>query len=134
MTPQTADRATGTDPLLDLLAQCTVRIDLDGKFEGTGFFVAPGEVLTCAHVVHGGRPITVSTVNGVSYSAEPITELLAPDDPQAGSTRSPMPPCCAFKMRLPAMLVCGWKQPTPRSARTSCSLLLSPKARTPRTW
>ena len=37
--------------LYDLLHQCTVRISVAGKQgHGTGFFVAPGLILTCAHV------------------------------------------------------------------------------------
>jgi hypothetical protein len=39
------------DPLLDLVTRCTVRIELEGEAAGTGFFVAPGRILTCAHVV-----------------------------------------------------------------------------------
>jgi tetratricopeptide (TPR) repeat protein len=38
------------NPLHDLLRACVVRIDADGTFSGTGFFVAPRRVLTCAHV------------------------------------------------------------------------------------
>ncbi len=34
-----------------LLRDCTVRVELNGKPNGTGFFVAPGLILTCAHVV-----------------------------------------------------------------------------------
>ena len=42
------------NPLFALLRRCVVRIDDGtGSFRGTGFFVAPGLVLTCAHVVHG---------------------------------------------------------------------------------
>jgi HEAT repeat protein len=38
--------------LEDLLMQCTVRLSLPGQLGwGTGFFVAPGFILTCAHVV-----------------------------------------------------------------------------------
>jgi hypothetical protein len=37
-------------PLEDLLQQCTVKITIPGGW-GTGFFVAPGLILTCAHVV-----------------------------------------------------------------------------------
>jgi HEAT repeat protein len=37
-------------PLEDLLQQCTVKITVPGGW-GTGFFVAPGLILTCAHVV-----------------------------------------------------------------------------------
>ena len=74
---------TDGEPLLELLARCVVRVDVGGGFSGTGFFVAPGEVLTCAHVVHGGRPITVFDADGRDYPAEPMTGLLAADDPQA---------------------------------------------------
>lgn len=37
-------------PLEELLQQCTVKITVPGGW-GTGFFVASGLVLTCAHVV-----------------------------------------------------------------------------------
>jgi len=38
--------------LEDLLQQCTVKLSLPGQIGwGTGFFVAPGLILTCAHVV-----------------------------------------------------------------------------------
>ena len=37
------------DRLEDLLRACTVRV-VGGLVSGTGFFVAPGKVLTCAHV------------------------------------------------------------------------------------
>jgi hypothetical protein len=39
------------EDLHDLLARCSVRISSDGRHVGTGFFVAPGKVLTAAHVV-----------------------------------------------------------------------------------
>ncbi len=46
--------------LEDLLQQCTVKVTLRGGW-GTGFFVAPKMILTCAHVVRsaGDRPIEV---------------------------------------------------------------------------
>ena len=38
--------------LEDLLQQCTVKITAPGQIGwGTGFFVAPGLILTCAHVI-----------------------------------------------------------------------------------
>jgi hypothetical protein len=37
--------------LYKLLRACTLRVSVPGKAQGTGFFVAPGLVLTCAHVV-----------------------------------------------------------------------------------
>jgi hypothetical protein len=42
------------NPLIALFRQCVVRVDDEAEsFRGTGFFVTPGLVLTCAHVVHG---------------------------------------------------------------------------------
>ncbi|PZS25314.1 MAG: hypothetical protein DLM59_20475, partial [Pseudonocardiales bacterium] len=81
--PVRGGRVTDGEPLLELLGRCVVRVDVGGGFSGTGFFVAPGEVLTCAHVVHGGWPITVFDADGRDYLAEPVTGLLAADDPQA---------------------------------------------------
>jgi hypothetical protein len=40
--------------LEDLLQQCTVKLTLPGGW-GTGFFVAPEWILTCAHVVQGAK-------------------------------------------------------------------------------
>ncbi|MEO1400630.1 MAG: tetratricopeptide repeat protein, partial [Cyanobacteria bacterium J06635_1] len=37
----------------DLLKQCTVKLIVPGVGMGTGFFVAPGYILTCEHVVRG---------------------------------------------------------------------------------
>lgn len=50
---------TEGNPLISLLEECVVRIECDGEFGGSGFFVAPGEVLTCAHVLAEGKPIAV---------------------------------------------------------------------------
>ena len=46
----------GEQPQLEeFLKQCTVRLAVPGTSLGTGFFVAPGLVLTCAHVVKTAR-------------------------------------------------------------------------------
>jgi formylglycine-generating enzyme required for sulfatase activity len=43
--------------LYELLARCTVRLTVESLgAQGTGFFVAPGLILTCAHVVKGAYP------------------------------------------------------------------------------
>jgi len=43
--------------LYDQLVRCTVRLTVPGgRDQGTGFFVAPGRVLTCAHVVEAAGP------------------------------------------------------------------------------
>lgn len=48
------------NPLIALFRRCVVRVnDEAGSFRGTGFFVAPGVVLTCAHVVHGAGGLRV---------------------------------------------------------------------------
>ncbi|MGW2778205.1 trypsin-like peptidase domain-containing protein [Streptomyces olivaceoviridis] len=50
-----------------LLADCLVRISGSGATGGTGFFVAPGTVLTCAHVVSGaeaGQPLRAEWQGG----------------------------------------------------------------------
>src|SRR5574341_1366114 len=41
-------------PLFNLLHACTVRVDLSSG-HGTGFFVAPGLILTCAHVIEDAK-------------------------------------------------------------------------------
>ena len=43
---------TGRDAIVQAVNQTTVAID-SGRNEGTGFFVGPGLVLTCAHVLCG---------------------------------------------------------------------------------
>jgi tetratricopeptide (TPR) repeat protein len=47
-----------TDGLEDLLRACTVRV-LGGPMPGAGFFVAPGTVLTCVHVIGDGTSLTI---------------------------------------------------------------------------
>jgi tetratricopeptide (TPR) repeat protein len=60
-------------PLEDLLQQCTVKITLPGGW-GTGFFVAPGLILTCAHVVRKSADLQVT----VSYSGwqQPLSAIV----------------------------------------------------------
>ncbi len=54
--------------LYELLRQCTVRVSVLKKIRhGTGFFVAPGMILTCAHVVEDAQPNEVE----VSWQDEP---------------------------------------------------------------
>lgn len=49
------------DSLYELLEACTVRVDA-GYDQGTGFFVAPGLVLTCAHVIGDLPPSDIHVV------------------------------------------------------------------------
>ena len=56
-----------------LLSQCTVRVSgrTRGR-HGTGFFVAPGLILTCAHVVGGDSTVSVKA----RWQNEPMTATL----------------------------------------------------------
>ncbi|GEM_PF-1423957 len=58
--------------LYELLRQCTLRVDSVGREHlGTGFFVAPGLILTCAHVVEDVQSDTIEIIwNGQSYPAQ----------------------------------------------------------------
>src|SRR5262245_60829549 len=46
------------DLLEDLLRDCTVRVT-GGPMPGAGFFVAPGQVLTCVHVIGDSTTLMV---------------------------------------------------------------------------
>jgi len=61
--------------LEDLMQQCTVKLTLPGQTGwGTGFFVAPGLILTCAHVVRKAADLKVT----VSYPArqQPLSAIV----------------------------------------------------------
>lgn len=69
--------------LQDYLAECTVRIDAAGR--GTGFFIAPGLVLTPAHVVEdpesGGYPCRAGlrvTYRGTEHPARLVRYAASP--------------------------------------------------------
>jgi hypothetical protein len=58
------------------LRVCTVRIDVGGAAKGSGFFVAPGRVLTCAHVLGGATEgITVYGVDDVPYTVTKVGDV-----------------------------------------------------------
>ncbi len=71
------------EQLIELLRRCTVRLSVPGG-HGTGFFVAPGTILSCAHVVkpaqEAGKPVTAYW-NGQSYTAS-IQRYLAETHPE----------------------------------------------------
>lgn len=65
--------------LYELLRRCTVRVSFAKKTQGTGFFVAPGLILTCAHVVEEAQKsgaVVDAYWNSQSYPAQ-IKELRA---------------------------------------------------------
>src|SRR6185437_16708006 len=62
------------NPLIALFRQCVVCItDEAGRFRGSGFFVAPGRVLTCGHVIYGGVALQVQWQDRVG----PVEEVAA---------------------------------------------------------
>ncbi len=63
--------------LIDLLQRCTVKLSVAGTY-GTGFFVAPGFILTCAHVVAAAdnTPITVRWQSQHNFAEAKIAKLL----------------------------------------------------------
>ncbi len=59
------------EQLIDLLRGCTVRLSVSGG-HGTGFFVAPGTILSCAHVVklaQEAKKAVTAFWNGQAYTA-----------------------------------------------------------------
>ncbi len=67
--------AHSADPLIDFLQDCTVRVNLSDGL-GTGFWVSPGCVLTCAHIINAESHDCVSlTWKGVSLSANVTMSL-----------------------------------------------------------
>ena len=64
----------------DLLNDCTVRVNVGGG-HGTGFFVAPGLILTCAHVIIDaiGRNVPVSAYCKYNGETIPVKQIGAED-------------------------------------------------------
>lgn len=65
--------------LENLLQQCTVKLTIPGRQGwGTGFFVAPGSILTCAHVVDGAgeSPIQVMWNNQENWTQAVVVKSL----------------------------------------------------------
>jgi hypothetical protein len=67
-----------TNNLTELFRRCVVRV-IVGHSSGTGFFVSPGFVITCSHVVNSPsveRGNTISIIwNQVDYPAEVLNRL-----------------------------------------------------------
>jgi tetratricopeptide (TPR) repeat protein len=89
------------NPLVELLARCVVTIaDGSGVFRGTGFFVAPGEVITCAHVIQGLDTVAVAwELTLTSAVAETILPALDVDDP--ASRFHPLPDIALLQLVSP---------------------------------
>ena len=110
-------------PLAALLSRCVVRVDCDGDFRGSGFFVTPTEVLTCAHVVHGAEAITVAWQDGRS-AAVIVHEVPRLD---AGDPRErffPFPDVALLRVANPAAgQLCVLLEPALPAIGTSADIL-----------
>jgi CHASE2 domain-containing sensor protein len=90
-----------TDLQLDeLLKLCTVKLSVPGKVGwGTGFFVGPGKILTCAHVVKdaGGQPVKVCWQGQEEFSKATVQGLFAdPFDLALLELQSPADHPCVY--------------------------------------
>ncbi|MEQ8997055.1 MAG: HEAT repeat domain-containing protein [Coleofasciculus sp. B1-GNL1-01] len=86
----------------NLLQQCTVKLSLPGRMGwGTGFFVAPEWILTCAHVVKKaeGEPVQVRWQTQENWS-QAVVEELRPDPYDLALLRVTLPtddyPPCVY--------------------------------------
>ncbi len=94
--------------LEQLLQACTVRLTTGGG-HGTGFFVAPGLILTCAHVVEmaKGKPVSVFwKAHQQTYVADVVKCLTDPNIDLALLTLTPpLPdhPCVSLDELMPQL-------------------------------
>jgi Tfp pilus assembly protein PilF len=93
--------------LEDLLQQCTVKLTILGVSQGTGFFVSPGLILTCAHVVKdlGNKSIQVRWQNQENW-AQAVVERSIPDPHDLALLRvvsliEANPPCVFLDAKVP---------------------------------
>jgi tetratricopeptide (TPR) repeat protein len=84
-----ATSALSDGSLAEFLAACTVHLDVPGG-GGTGFFVAPGWALTCAHVVAGRQGDEV-LVRGQAGEATGRVVAQRPDRPPTDDGPYPFP-------------------------------------------
>jgi hypothetical protein len=124
------------------LRQCVVEVwRADGGFRGSGFFVAPGVVVTCAHVVPG--PGAAVTVRWDDRDLPAVVAGVFPDGGPRDGDYHPFPdlavlrvqegpadhPCVRFAEDEPApglmVLAAGFSAATPTSGVHADSLLLT---------
>jgi WD40 repeat protein len=90
-----------SDPLADLVERAIVKISHRGNV-GTGFFLAPGWILTCAHVL-GETSAQAQTVEFTwnESRCKGILRHLLPDPCPTGPTDSPLPDLALVSHELP---------------------------------
>ena len=91
-----------------LLQQCTLRVSVGGG-HGTGFFVAPQLILTCAHVVASANPETIDVFwqsQNQQYSAS-LVKILPEDHVDLALLKLNTPdlnhPCINFESLYPQL-------------------------------
>jgi hypothetical protein len=66
--------------LYEMLSRCTVRVSLEDGRQGSGFFVCPGFVLTCSHVISSElkssrlKPSVRIYSDGIAYVADVVAQ------------------------------------------------------------
>jgi hypothetical protein len=100
------------NPVISLLRQCVVRIDATGRFRGTGFFVAPSRVVTCAHVVCGASDLLVSWQDRPPVPAT-VAGAVPSFDSAGGLVPYPLPDLAVIDLDVSAA---AWGHPCVRLA------------------
>ncbi|WP_328438597.1 serine protease [Streptomyces sp. NBC_00444] len=123
-----ADWNDAHDALRDLVMAATVRIhrtgvgyavDEPGSFLGSGFFIAPNWVLTCAHVAHGGEGGDIAVVyesrtdEGPSAVPGEVVATLPDRLAPLGSGNWPAPDLALVKLREPVDHECVYVSERP---------------------
>lgn len=95
-----------TAQLRTALSRCLVRLSGDGCRGGSGFFVAPGYVLTCAHVVADTRSSVTVAWEGMDY--EGIVRFREPTGATAAGQVIGYPDLAVVQLAAPRDQPCVW--------------------------
>ncbi|MEO0396201.1 MAG: trypsin-like peptidase domain-containing protein, partial [Cyanobacteria bacterium P01_A01_bin.137] len=75
----------------ELLQQCTVKLSvLENGQVGTGFFIAPGYILTCGHVVQNGHTCSVRYEEAEDFATAEVIERATDIDMALLTVKSPV--------------------------------------------